>query len=111
MSSLDHEYDVFAFNETLFAITHDAVQLEDYGCEVIRRLDKNGNGVALYIKDKFVYEVISEYTVVYSSFESLFIKTNVFVFGVIYRPLSGSLDEFFRFVESMLDFFRPFRCL
>lgn len=36
-------------------------------------------------------------------------KSDAFVFGVIYRPPSGSLDEFFRFVEPMLEFISTFK--
>lgn len=103
LSSIKHDFDVLAFSETWFSNGGEAVQLEGYKLESLFRKDKRGGGVALYIKNTFVYDVIPEYTTVNPNCESLFMKTSQFVVGVIYRPPSGSLEEFYRVFEVMLE--------
>lgn len=103
-SSLNHKFDGLAFSETWFSGSQDAVTFAGYKCESISRDTRKGGGVALYISNKFSYQVIPEYTIMNRSFECLFVKSSAFVAGVIYRPPSGSLPEFFEFLESLLDY-------
>lgn len=109
LSSVDYNFDVLAFCETWFSGDSDIVQFDGYNCEALCRKDRRGGGVALYVKNKFSYNVMPEYSVINPHFESLFITANVFTLGVIYRPPSGSLEEFHNFFEPMLEYFSSFK--
>lgn len=50
----------------------------------------------------FSYQVFLEYAKINRNFECLFVKSSAFVAGLIYRPPSGSLKEFFEFFDSLL---------
>lgn len=104
LSSLDKQFEVLAFTETWFSSTSDITVIDGYHCEAICRTKKKGGGVAIYLHNKYSYDVLHDYCIVDPNFESLFIKTSAFIVGVIYRPPSGSLSQFYLFLEPVLEF-------
>lgn len=101
--SLGFEFDILAFTETWFNTVYDVIQIDGYNAEYLNRCSKKGGGVALYIKNAVRYEVMAEHCAMSGDYELLFIRCKNFITGVVYRPPSGSLVEFFRQFEILLD--------
>lgn len=66
-----------------------------------------GTGVALYIKDSFIFNKLNEFSKCTPDIESLFVSiTNTscpLIIGVVYRPPSGSYSGFLSEIDGMLN--------
>lgn len=60
-------------------------------------------GCLIQKKNAAHYEVMAEHCAFSSNYELLFVRCRTFVIGVVYRPPAGSLVEFFRRFETLLD--------
>lgn len=104
LDTLKHNFDFLAFTETWFTSCEDAVPFTGYNRVTVCRENKRGGGVAIYIHDSLKFDVISEYTVMASDFESVMVRSENLFLVVIYRPPSGTASSFLDFVRELLEF-------
>ena len=68
---------------------------------------KKGSGLAIYVKDSLLFSVEDKFSQCSKNLESLFITVSntaqPVTIGVIYRPPSGSLTEFYTELNAILE--------
>lgn len=104
LSDLKHDFDLITFSETWFTSHEDCYSLPGYECLSASRTGKGGGGILIYVRSTHQYKTISEYSVVNENIECLTLQCYDTLFAVVYRPPSGSIPEFFEFIENLLEF-------
>ena len=116
ISSLLHEininFDCLCFCETwLNDSTTKLVDFDGYTpCHVTRANQKRGGGVSVFVRDCYKCEIIDQLSFCSNHIESLFVSIEggrkKLAVGVIYRPPSGSVDQFLTEIDNMLRILR-----
>ncbi|KAJ8040812.1 hypothetical protein HOLleu_15214 [Holothuria leucospilota] len=107
---LNHNFIALGFTETwLKENTSPLIHLEGYCFVENHRQVKRGGGVCLFIRNDFVLEVRHDLSFLNNDVESIFIEISVpnvtkrVVIGVIYRPPTGSLANFYNHLCNILS--------
>lgn len=93
MNNLNHWFDFLAFTETWSTDNRDTVQFTNYCCASIWRQNKGGGGASIYVHESVKYNIVKEYNVIWTHFES-----------ALYRPPPGAMTNFLDFVSEMLEY-------
>ena len=101
LKKYDHKFSTIALCETNIDSSHKSLyNLEGYESIYQSKLSNKskGSGLGLYIDEKFIYEELSDISICTPDIETLFVKiTNckeIITIGVVYRPPSGSFNNF-----------------
>lgn len=104
LSQFSFRFDVIMISETWFQHSYDVVGLDGYTSFYINRQNRRGGGVALYTKNNCHYELMPEFTFISLDCEMLTVKDKKRVLSVIYRPPSGSIENFFSCFGKLLEY-------
>ena len=112
LNNIDLRFSIIGLSETWISNhTSGLYNLEGYDLVEKYRINRNGGGVSLYIRDDLKYIERNDLDIYDEHFESVFIeldkqyvnsKKNVIV-GVIYRPPRTDLEHFFSHLNSLLE--------
>ena len=110
LSSVKFDFDIIAVSETWF---HPNLDLNIYsmqGYSLIQqcRDNKNGGGVAIYVKHNIQYKIRNDLTCITPDYEIVSIETNEplkkpIVITCIYRPPSSDIPCFIEKMNSVLE--------
>ena len=109
LSSLQNKFSIITLAETNLDAEHKGLfSLNGYQSIFQSKIPnkRKGSGLAIYIEDKFLHTTCEEFSKCSKNMESLFIKisntSESTIVGVIYRPPSGNIDQFFNEYENLL---------
>lgn len=103
LGSLDFRFDVLAFTETWYTSRSDVVNFDGYKYEGRYRENKRGGGIALYFRNNIAFDVMPELSVLNTHCESLVVKCCGTVIVLVYRPPSGSINDFLLYMDDLID--------
>lgn len=104
LNNLNHRFDFLAFTETWSIDNRDNIQFTNYSCASICRENKRGGGVSIYVHESVKYNIVEEYTVISTHFESVMVKCQSLLVAALYRPPSGAMTNFLDFIYEMLEY-------
>lgn len=97
------EFHVVMFTETWYTEDSDHYILPGYNHFYMNRIGSRGGGVS--IQTTFTaFEIVSEYSQIPDNYESLCINCGKELFAVIYRPPTGCIAAFFRFIGGLFSY-------
>lgn len=102
LSELNQCFDIICFSETWFS-SDECVQLAGYDCVSACRSRKAGGGVAIYIRSELSYKIVPDYKIIDDNVECIVIQCCDILFALMYRPPSGSVNDFLHFSETLLE--------
>lgn len=105
IQSKTEKFDVL-FTETWLTANDPVPQFSGYRSHHIRRENKAGAGVAVYVKEPLKLDVIEEFSIITNDVECLTVHLNKTVVSVVYRPPTGDKATFFSFMEKLLPLTR-----
>lgn len=109
ISLLNNEFSIMGFTETWLNDNNNTsiININNYRLVEKHRHKRRGGGVCLYIKKNYNYKCRDDLSVFNDSIESLFIEitpqngSKHYVIGIIYRPPTGSYDDFYFHVQNI----------
>ena len=110
LSAISNEFSVIGISETNVACSQkDTFKLAGYNSIYQDAIagKKKGSGVALYIRDNMNFTQLPEYSHRSRDIESLFINLRMdghtSTVGIIYRPPSGDMSTFMKYMSEILE--------
>ena len=109
LSSLNFTFDVIAVTETWFnsSTNIDMYDLQEYSLISKCRTSKSGGGVALYLKNNLIYNILHDFTCSESNYEMMFIeittKPKPIIVACIYRPPDSDISCFNEKMQNVLE--------
>ena len=110
LSVINNKFDFIALAETNILEEHKGLyKIPGYLSHFNSKFyDKHkGSGLGIYFKEGFVTDLIKEFTISTADIESLFIKicnsNQPLTIGIIYRPPSGNIENFYNQFEKILN--------
>lgn len=94
LTKLNFNFDLIAFTETWFTSNADVSEFPGYKPISVFRDGKRGGGVSLYVQNYLCFEVLSDYSIVCTDFETVCIAFHRVAIMVVYRPLKEILTIF-----------------
>lgn len=70
----------------------------------LRRSNKRGGGVSIYLKHNIHAELLNSYSKITSEYEILTIRQGKNIFSVLYRPPAANFENFVSSLEQFLEF-------
>lgn len=104
LNELRESFDVLGFSETWYNDNCDMPIIDNYKNISMPRTHKRGGGVCAYIKTSIAHSTIPELCISSSDVECLALLVNNSVIIIVYRPPSGSIRHFYRFLEETFDY-------
>ena len=116
LSAIKHKFSIIGLAETNTDPENgNLYQLHGYSscyqnrffCNMKKQVKPKGTGVCLYVKNSLNYSKLDSLSLCTDHIETLFIKITSFqdsvTLGVVYRPPSGSIDQFNEAYEKILS--------
>lgn len=104
------KFNVVMFTETWYSEDSDHYILPGYSHFYMNRIGSRGGGVS--IQTTFTgFEIVPDYSQITDNYEVLCIHHNKELFTVIYRPPSGCIAAFFRFLDGLFSYANDTDCL
>ena len=109
LSTINNSFDIIALAETNILESHkNLYNIPGYLSHFNSKFcDKHkGSGLGIYVNDNFIIDDMKELTICSADIETLFIKISnsnqSLYFGVVYRPPSGNIKNFYLKFEEIL---------
>lgn len=101
LESCGAAFDILMFTETWYTEDSDHFVLPCYDDFHLNRRDSRGGGVSIQTKMSG-FRMVAEYCAITADYEILSIQKDSSVFVVLYRPPSGNIPVFLKFLENVL---------
>lgn len=102
--SIAHNFDILLYCETWLTMNGKPPYCENYTYHGLVRTKCRGGGVAVYVKQCLVHEIIPEFSLVTNNVECVMVRLEHVTVVVMYRPPLGNKLTFFDFLEQVLHF-------
>lgn len=102
LESCNISFDALMFTETWYNENSDHFVLPSYDHFFLNRKNCRGGGVSIQVAIPG-FEILPEFSTVTCDIEAICIKKNSNVFAVLYRPPSGNISAFLKFLDSLLS--------
>lgn len=96
------KFDAILLTESWLSPSDNPPKISGYNYHGIVRSVNRGGGIALYIKNSIVCDVVNELTCITPNVECLVVRLKDAVVAAVYRPPLGHKSEFFEFMETLL---------
>ena len=110
LSILKNKFNIITLAETNVDSTHkNLFNLPGYQSVYQSKIPHKhkGSGLGIYVEESFIFDTLDEYSSCSKDIETLFVKiTNLpdpIIVGVIYRPPSGDLPNFYTLYDNLLE--------